>query len=211
MRVTLSPAVRTFGGQGQSASGDTDSQPNGAAGPQEPAFALPLTCTGDAPSPALPDDLAEAAPTPQHADDDGLDPALKAWLQPLGEIQLSGEDVPDAAAFDPFGALAAARRPGAPDLCVDRDVLAGQARASLSATPPAPAGGLHMAIEAINASVSDPYADGRAQLRFDLKFDNCDPVIITLERDQALALAHRLAEWADGGTGADAGATDAPF
>ena len=53
-------------------------------------------------------------------------------------------------------------------------------------------------------------ADGRAQLHFDPKVDNCDPVVISLGREQALAVAHalagRLAEWGDDSA---AGAFDA--
>lgn len=216
MRVTLSPVVRIFGANDRDALRKASPQPDMAPDVQEPAFAPPPAGAPGSALPDLPDDLAGAALALQQVDGEMLDPALQAWLQPLGDAPSFDQGAGVAAPLDPFWALAPAAPAGATEfagavdpagwsgLFADRDALAGLARASLSATPPASpvrSGGLHMAIEAVRASVSAPGADGRAQLHFDPKFDNCDPVVISLDREQALALAHalagRLAGWGD--------------
>ncbi|MGV2979249.1 hypothetical protein ACERNI_03455 [Camelimonas sp. ID_303_24] len=228
MRVTLSPVVRNFGANDRDALWGASPQPGMAPDVREPAFSPPpagAPCPTLPDLPDLPDDLAAAALTLQQVDGETLDPALQAWLQPLGGAQSCDQGAGVVAPLDPFCALAPAAPAsatgfaGAADpasgsgLFADRDALADLARACLSATPPASpvrSGGLHMAIEAVSASVSAPGADGRAQLHFDPKFDNCDPVVISLGREQALALAHalagRLAEWGDDSA---AGAFDA--
>ena len=201
MRVTLSPTVRTFG----TTSPDAHQEPGPGAAPiadDPPGVSLHA-------APPAPDCLDGAAPSSPNAGGETLDPALQAWLQPLAAA--AGAPPPAL-----FGALAMTSGSGATDVFADRDALAGLARASLCAAPPpappASSGGLRMAIEAVGVGVSDPYGDGRVQLRFDPRFANCDPVVIALDQEQALALMRRLVAWADDvARGAGAGPPDASF